>query len=134
MCRTNTNILNNLKDKSLVEQWKYLSEVLAFVKAKEMEVRKAIVSGLGELKIGTNHCGDLVVTKKLNYKVDEGNLNNFAEKLEKEFIDIGSLFKVKHELVLKEYKALTDEQKNIVDNVLTITEGAPTLEIKEQKK
>lgn len=138
MCTLNVLVkeeLEKVKTENLVKSWVMAKEVLDTVKAIEMELRKAIVSEqFADAKIGSSKAdsslGQLTLTKGLSYKVGEAELSQLLTKFEEEFIDVGTLFKVKHELSLKEYKSLTDEQRNLVDECLTITEKAPELKIK----
>lgn len=126
--------INELKENSLISAWIEAKKSLDAVKQLEMDLRKELIAqqfanaGLGVSKCDSE-LGKLVLTKGLSYKVNEAELVPLIEKFESEFIDVGTLFKVKHELSVKEFKNLTEEQKNLVSECLTITEKAPDLKL-----
>lgn len=119
----------------ILSAWRQSQEVLETIKAYEMELRKKVVQDVFKESVtGKNKAevpgGELIFTKKYNTSVDETVFDRVAAEAEVVGVDVGSLFKVKHSLDNKKYKMLTDEQKEIVDQVLVTKEAAPTLEFK----
>lgn len=80
--------------------------------------------------------------RNITRDVDSGALTVFMQPMEidgvrqnfnifeQHNINTAKVFRYKPELVLGEYRDLTDEQKQIVDQVLTIKDGMPGLEVK----
>lgn len=117
-----------------IEKWIEIKNQIKELQAQELELRKEIINEkFSNSVIGTNHNDNLTLVRGLTYKVNTDELNAIKDTLDNEFIDTKSLFKVSYSLNLKEYKNLTVEQKNMVDNCLTITEKSPDLKIKEEK-
>lgn len=131
------SLLNAIeKEESVINAWVAVKEILDFVKRSELTLRnKVIEDQFLATKIGTNNKDlenghMLKYTRSLSYKVNEDELSNIVQVLEDNFIDISSLMKVKHELSGTAYKKLSEAEKTIVNNCLTITESAPKLEYK----
>ena len=141
------------QDELLVKHQK-LQEDLATLKADELELRKYIVNrafpnkheGTNTLELGNNY--NLKASIKYNY-----NLDKDLDNVEKALNDIASMgnegsfiadriVKWEASLVLSEYRNLqetdiTETQKFIkkrIDQVLTITDAAPSLTISKSKK
>lgn len=133
-----SSVLNKItkeKETDVITAWNCAKLLLGAVKRVEMDLRKEIVeTNFKDAKLGTTTIDvgvrQLKFTKSLDYKVNEDELAVMADKLEKAFIDVGNLMQVKHTLNVKEYKALSPEDQNLVNNCITITESAPKLEIK----
>ena len=119
----------------ILTAWRQAAEVLETVKKMEMELRKKLVSeNFAESKAGSNKAdvagGQLVYTKKFTTSVDEELFDRVAQEADIAGIDVGLLFKVKHNLDNKRYKTLSDDQKAIIDQMLITKESAPVLEFK----
>lgn len=146
---------DNLDRDSVLLAWQQAKEVLEAAKANEMDWRKYVVrrafpnpnEGVNTFDLGDG--AKLKATVKFNYKLDADN-----EKIERGLDEIKSignqgafiadrLVSWTPNFLLTEYRNLqaqaddgSEEAKKmlkIVNDFLTITEGAPTLEIKEPK-
>jgi len=128
----------------LLEQWEQSKVALELAKDFEMSHRKAIVlfafdpeknSGTENVELANGY--KLKSVKKLNYNVDQANVNAALDKIEafgeKGKVIAERLIKWKADLSLSEYKTLSEEYKAIIDEVITISEGSPTLEIVKPK-
>ena len=113
--------------KFLISSWKEAKAKLEELKKLELTLRNDIIQEMGDTD--KFEVGDDVFTIKrvTTYKVNEPELNQYSKELAENFIDIGSLFKVKHGLSVRDYKALSAEQKDLVDKVITIKDGQPSL-------
>jgi len=124
-----------------IKQWEWAKKELDRAKAREAELREAVVAQhFHNAPIGTNHhdCDDgfdLVCVKKLNYKLDKDTTANAQEKLIPLIgIELAArLVNWKPDLSLTEYKKLPDAARAIIDEVLTISPATPTLELKGPK-
>lgn len=126
-------INNKIKNGETLTAWRQASEVLGWVKKIEMALRKELVEkNFAESKKGKNTVeleeGTLSFTKTYKTEVDETLFNEVAKECEKAFINVGSLFNVKHSLVASEYKQYSDAEKAIIDKMLVVKEQAPKLE------
>lgn len=72
---------------------------------------------------------DLIAVQSLNRKVDEAVLDSMLKRLRVAKVPVDALFVYKPSLVKAEYDALTDEQRAIVDECLTIEDGSPQMSI-----
>lgn len=147
------NPWDNMTKDELLVRWQELKDAVEKAKDAEMEMRKYIVKrafpepkeGVNKLDLGQGY--ELKAGVKFSYKLDPDN-----DKVEKALDDIATmgnegaflatrLVKWEATFLLTEYRKLqaddaTDIQKKIkkrIDEVLTITNAAPTLEIKEPK-
>lgn len=123
----------------MIMAWKDLKEQLAIVKEQEMSMRKQLVEadfspeydGTQTLELGGGY--ELKATNKKNYKLsDKESVEKALSNYEDEKL-ADRLIKWKPELVKKEYKNLSDEDRKIIDIVITTTFGAPTLKLVEPK-
>lgn len=139
MCTLNEICIEQIKglvnEGNVLTAWRQAQEVLDTVKKMEMELRKRLVTeNFAESKAGSNKAdvagGQLVYTKKYTTTVDEELFDKVAQEADVAGVDVGLLFKVKHNLDNKRYKALSDDQKAIVDQMLVTKESAPVLEFK----
>lgn len=127
--------LNELIKKDKLKAWRQAQELLSNIKTIEMELRKEILSDyFTETKTGTNKCdvagGQLVYTKKYTTSVDEKVFDEVAKQAALLGVDIGSVFKVTHDLNKREYKKLNEEQRSVIDKTLTTKLSSPVLEFK----
>ncbi len=75
----------------------------------------------------------LNATRVVSRTVDDAAVKLYAAKFEEAGIAVASLIKYKPELVTAEYRKLSDEQRALFDNCLTIKDGSPQLELKPPK-
>lgn len=73
-------------------------------------------------------------THVIGRTIDEAALTVLGPKLLQAGIPVVDLVKRKPELVVSAYRKLTDEQRNLFDQALTIKPGMPQLEITIPKK
>ena len=120
---------------------------------RERAARAAVVAAFpipagkkeGTVNIPLNNGYGLKVVLKQNYNIDQSNVDAALEAIEAlgaegQFI-AERLVKFKADLSLTEYRMLADDNatkaqkeiKKLIDGVLTITDGTPTLELKEPK-
>lgn len=135
-----------LNQDQLLMLHKEKQDKLAEVKNDEMVLRKYIVNrafptkqeGVNTLDLGGGY--ELKAGVKFNYKLDPDNLK--VEDALDELAKLGNegsfiadrLVNWSASLSLTEYRKLEPQYKKIIDKVVTITDAAPTLEIKEPKK
>lgn len=125
----------------LIAEWESEKLQLDKHKTKELELRKRIVdfafshekvSGTERVSLGNGY--EAKAVKYLNYSFTSViALRRAVEVLiasgeEGRFI-ASRLIKWKAELIVNEYKLLSDEHRAIIDAVLVVKEGTPTLEI-----
>ena len=126
-------------DKMLLD-WKAKKEVLEIAKAEEAEIRAQIVAKVfSEEKLEgteTYELGQgwkLKASKRLNYSLN--NKDDATEKALEKLPDFVAdrLVSWKPSLSIREYKQLDNNQRKIIDRVLTIKPGMPSLELVEPK-
>jgi hypothetical protein len=116
--------------------WYTMKTALNELKQTEMMKRKFVApmffpapeEGTNKADIGLGY--ELVLKHSFNYKTDEGALDASAASLRKAGIKVDELFVYKPELKLAVYRALTPEQKLLLQSVITITEASPDLSIR----
>lgn len=129
-----------------LQKWLDAQKAMAEAKDAEMEARKAVVAdyidpttGLldgkkeGTVNIPLANNWKLKVVLKQNYNLSQADIDAALDKMEKtgengKFI-AERLVSWKAALSVKEYRLLSDAHKAIIDNVLTITDGSPSLEL-----
>ena len=137
------NECDNMSRDELLLRWAELKTKLEKAKTLEMELRKYIVKrefssvkeGVNNIELGNGY--KLKATLKYNYVIDNNKIDSALDELAK-INNEGSfiaerIVKWKADLVLKEYRELEPQYKKIIDEVLTIKDAAPTLEIVEPK-
>lgn len=116
-------------------RWYQVQEQLAALKVEEMALRKKLFATYFPTpREGTNNheLGDGAVLKGghvINRDVDPASLQANGPALLEAGIPVAKLVQWKASLVMKEYRALTEEQRLKFDIALTIKPGSPTLEI-----
>lgn len=133
---------------ALIMKWQKSKETLEIAKEEEIALRKQVAEQnllrVEEKKEGvnTNELGNgyaMKTTVKYNYKLTDDNdkIDAMLDTLEKTGNEgaflAERLVSWKATLSVSEYKDLDPKYKKIVDTVLTITEGTPTVELKEPK-
>jgi len=134
---TKEELTKKIAEGDILTAWRQVAEILEYAKKLEMSLRKELVAqNFANAKAGVNKCelenGTLSYTKTFKTEVDETLFQEVALLCEENFIDVGSLFNVKHSLVAKEYKKYSDKEKEIIDRMLVTKEQAPKLEFKAQ--
>jgi len=135
------------RDKRLL-QWQEAQTALATAKDKELELRKLAVEfsfdqnkdkGTERIELGNGYQAKAV--KKINYgfvkneenKTDKDAIESALEKIEADGptgeLIAERLISWSPSLSQSEYKNLCPEHKEIIDEVIVTTAGAPTLEI-----
>ena len=124
----------------LLAQWEDTKVALESAKNVEMEQRKKVVAFAfdptkekGTERIPLENGYELKAVKKLNYNVDQDKVNAVLDKFEaldeqSKFVS-ERLIKWKADLSITEYNSLTEKQKAVIDECITTSDGAPTLEI-----
>lgn len=128
-------ISEKIKSGDTLTAWRQASELLEYIKAQEMALRKELVEkNFAESTVGKNKAkvdgGELIFTKSYTTKVVESTFDEVARELDENFVNVAELFKVSHTLSKKAYDMLTDDEKKIVDKTLEVKESAPKLEFK----
>lgn len=141
-----SNPYDAMNEDQLLMEHKKLQDDLSALKEREMELRKYIVNrafpkkeeGVNKRELGAGYT--LKATIKYNYVLDSDNdkIDAALEKIAKvdnegSFI-ADRLVNWKATLSVSEYRRLDPKYKKIIDEVVTINDAAPTLEIVEPKK
>lgn len=122
----------------LLFRWQEVTRQLSDLKAKEMEMRQKLFSSAFAMpKEGVNNfelMPNLIVkgTYKLNRTVDKSTLGATLKQLPSGYEE--ALINWKPEVKVSAYKKLTDDQRLIFDQCLTIKPGSPTLAIVHKDK
>lgn len=125
---------NTVTQKDL-EVWYELQNQLKKLRATEMLMRQRLfghffpkpVEGTNRTDIGGGF--DLVGKHVINRKIDFPAFQTLVPKFREEGLQPEKLVEMKPNLVLKEYRELTEEQIFLFDQCLIIDEGSPALEI-----
>lgn len=124
-----------------LEEWYAVKKQLEEVKNKEIVLRQFIFAGMfPEPKEGTNTVpledgtgAVLKATHVINRSVQVEPLEELRKSLETDNnlpkLDLDKLVRWKPEVATKEYRTLTDEERNLFDQVLVIKPGMPGLDI-----
>jgi hypothetical protein len=150
-----TNPLDTMNEDQLLVLWNNKKKAIETAKEEEMELRKYIVKREFPQKVeGTNtkELGNgyqLKAAIKYNYNLADNDtvedcLNRIAKVDNTGAFIADRLVSWKPSFLLTEYRQLVEDKEkgsksaeailNIVNQMLTISEGAPTLEIKEPRK
>lgn len=130
-----TSIPNNAVSHADLAEWYRLQEELKRIKASEMLLRQKIFGAYFPSPAeGTNSAplADGWVLKgkhTINREIDPGALGAMKEQFAQAGIAADSLVQYKPSLVLKEYRTLTEEQRQLFDRALIVKPGCPALEI-----
>lgn len=125
----------------LIQKWHEAKVNLDHYKDVERKLRDQVVDEYFNGALG-NECTlkhdlgegySLKCVTKLNRTVDEAGLALYRESFEFEDISEDRLIRKKLELNLREYNALTDQQKLVFDHALVVKPAAPTLELVRPK-
>ena len=130
-----TSIPNNAVSQADLAEWYRLQEELKRIKASEMLLRQRIFGAYFPSPVeGTNSAplADGWVLKgkhTINRDIDPGALGAMKEQFAEAGISADALVQYKPSLVLKEYRTLTEEQRQLFDRALIVKPGSPALEI-----
>jgi hypothetical protein len=134
---------------ALILEWKETKATLDAAKAKEMELRRRIDKESGmfdpDKKTGTQTCTlgngwSIKCTRKENYKVENKHGEAFQALAELASMSDAAarvaetLFNFEANLRLGEYKKLRDDERAVIDRILTIKEGTPELTLVPPKQ
>jgi len=118
-----------------ISEWYKTSKELAELKQREHFLRMAVFNGFfPEPKEGTNNFplpDDFVLKGKynINRNVDKAALTALTPNMREDGVNVDELFEWKPELKKSVYNKLTNEQRNLVDQVLKIKPGSPGLSV-----
>jgi len=130
-----TNIPANTVTQEDLAEWYRLQDELKRIKASEMLLRQRIFGAYFPSPVeGTNSAplADGWVLKgkhTINRDIDPGALGAMKEQFAEAGISADALVQYKPSLVLKEYRTLTEEQRQLFDQCLIVKPGSPALEI-----
>ncbi len=153
-CMHSLNPLDAMSEDDLLMLWQKRKEAIETAKADEIDLRKYIVGrafpqkneGMNNKDLGNGYT--LKAGIKYNYNLADNDkvedcLNKIAAIGNQGSFIADRLVSWKPSFLLTEYRALQDEKDKgdqaaikileVVNEMLTITEAAPTLEIKEPK-
>lgn len=122
-----------------LDTWYKMATELKKLRASEILLRKAIFTKVFPApREGTNNyklADDYVLkgTYSLERNVDEALLDAQLKVMRAAGINTDDLFVYKPRLAKGEYNTLTAEQQHLVDQVLVIKPGSPSLEITKPK-
>jgi len=118
-----------------VEAWYVMQEQLRILKQNEMLMRMRIFKYFFPApKEGTNNFDlpdgyQMKAVHPIERKVDEAALDSMKEKFKEEKVNTNKLIKWKPEVVIKEYRTLTDDQRHLFDQALIVKPGSPQVSI-----
>lgn len=145
LVQTYKNVTPQQRD-TLIQQWQAMASQLETVKEAEANLRVAVAiacfgdcsqyEGTKALSLGMGY--EIKGVFKMNYNVKPGDnlksaMNLICETPEGKVI-AGRLLSWKPSLKVSEYRLLTPIQKAAFDKALTVSPGAPSLELIEPKK
>jgi hypothetical protein len=130
-----------------MKEWYALKQQIDDLKNKEVVLRQFIFNGIfpkpeegiNKYDINDGTGAVLKATHVINRKVQEDALDELTKSLQTNAsnlpqLDLSKLVKWKPEVSIKEYRLLTDEQRNLFDQTLVIKPGMPSLEIMIPKR
>jgi hypothetical protein len=131
-----TKIPENAVTQADLDAWSEMAQKLAALKIAEMLLRVKIFKGLFPNPVeGTNSVplgteGWQIKAKyPINRKPDVALLTARAQELREAGIPLDSVIRAVPELSTTEYRKLTDEQRHLLDQVMEIKPGSPSIEI-----
>jgi hypothetical protein len=110
------------------------------IEKEERENRRMLIDTFfsnapyGRSKLNMDDGRTAVLTQGQRYKVEEAMLPELREEMKEQFgVNIDAIFKWKPELNKKVYDELSDDERAVFDQCLTITDDSPQLEFTEPK-
>lgn len=134
-----TTIPEDVVTQNDLSEWYSAADELKKIKFKEITLRKRIFGFFfKDPTEGTNnHDMDdgytLKGVHKIDRKVDEGAFNSLKDKFRESGINPDTLVEMKPSLVKAQYNKLTEEQRHLVDQMLIIKPGSPSISIVKPK-
>ena len=132
--------LNQAQRDKLVSDWQHADMLLKASKAAEYQLRLEIARDLFDAKVesGTENLDlgagyTLKCTKKLNYSLDAKRVESVLDQLSSPIL-ADRLVSWKPDLRVSEYKQLPDDDRTLVDTVLTIKQATPAVQLVEPKQ
>lgn len=124
------NVAALVAEREQIQQW------LKTAQAREMEIRTTLCSHFfSNPKEGTQRTEEAGYVFKLvqpiTRKLDEAALDTIMPQMPEQFRQLGVLIKYSAGLVKAGYDALTEQDRKVFDQALTISAGAPQLTIEK---
>lgn len=124
------NVAALVAEREQIQQW------LKTAQAREMEIRTTLCSHFfSNPKEGTQRIEEAGYVFKLvqpvSRKLDEAALDTIMPQMPEQFRQLGVLIKYSAGLVKAGYDALTEQDRKVFDQALTISLGAPQLTIEK---
>lgn len=130
-----SQIPENTVTQADLELWYTTKRELDNLKVKEQLLRQKIFKGkFPDAKEGTNsvELADGFVlkgTRVISRTIDEAAFKASVVELAKNGIRTDEIVRYKPELAVSVYRTLTEEQRHLMDTVLVVKDGMPSLEI-----
>lgn len=131
------------RDAMIMHWWKTQRELENLKKAEAHSRKEVVEACFADAKVGTNNLPlgagyTLKAVVRQNYAVNKDEDGSYT-KLTQVLAQLPSatalaLVRWKPELSVTAYKSLTAEEQKLVNSVITITDGAPSLEMAEPKE
>lgn len=122
--------------KEKIKKWQDVKNWLAQAKDDEMKLRRELAAHfVPKPKEGTNHAQgagfEVVLVHEVTRKLDVAALDSVLAQLPERYRSTGEggIIRYKPDLATKVYRAMSPEERKTFDQALTITDGAPKLEI-----
>jgi hypothetical protein len=122
----------------LLFNWYNKKQELQTVQAQERALRDTVVSiylpedqkkeGTNTVKLPTGD--ELKIVCGIDRKVDKAIFSNIVQELMEKGVDVNEVVETKVELRVGNYKKLTEEQRNVMDECVTSKWGSPQVSIK----
>jgi hypothetical protein len=120
--------------------WSTMTQQLSALKAQEMLLRMKIFKGMfptpveGTNKVPLSAGWILKATYPIGRKPQIDLLIARAAELREKGVPVDALIKSVPEVVIAQYRTLTDDQRHLFDQILEIKPGSPQLEITMPKR
>ena len=118
-----------------LEEWYKATEELTRAKQKEILLRLRIfkhyfpnpVEGTNTFALPDGY--EIKGVHKINRTVEPAALEVLKPQFAEALISLDKLIKYEPDLVIKEYRTLTDDQRNLFDQALIVKDGTPDVKI-----
>lgn len=123
------------EDLELLWKWHESAAALAAAKAKELTLRNMVFGRFfpnakeGTTTIELPENWKVKGVAKLNRKVDEAALSASVKRLTEAGIVIEDVIRYKPELAVSKYREYPEHQRLLIESVLEITPGTPSVEL-----
>lgn len=128
------------KTEDLITAWVEADKQRAKWVAEEMELRKAVFAALfptpvegSQNKIRIGHGKAIQADHKINRTISQAE-HDALRAMDNVAPLVAAVTKYKPELKTKEFKALSDEERNLIAPMITEKPGSPSLELKDENK